>query len=53
MTRCSNFTLQYKSDILPGALIHLGEEGRGMFMKLSQLLLNMVKTNTILVETFF
>ena len=53
MTRCSHFTLQYKSDIiLPGALIHLGEEGRGMFMELSQLSMNMVKTDKILVETF-
>ena len=54
MTRCSHLTLYYKPYIiLPGSLIHLGEEGRGMLMELSEFSLNRVKIDGILEETFF
>ena len=53
MTRCSHLTLYYKPYIiLPGSLIHLGEEGREILIELSEFSLNRVKTDTILEKTF-
>ena len=55
MTRCSNTPyLHYKPYlILTGSLVPLGErEGVMLLMELSELLLNRVKTDTILEETF-
>ena len=46
MTRCSHHILYYKPYIiLPGSLIHLGKEGRGILMELSEFSLNRVTTD--------
>ena len=54
MTRCSNIpyltlqTLHYNTLVSDSS----GREGRGILMKLSEFLLNRVKTDIILEETF-